>query len=142
MGCLGGSEEDYLRSIDKSFMVSADNAHAFHPNYAEKYDPTNHPVVGGGPVIKINANCKYMTDAESAAVFRSICDKAGVPCQYFVNHSDVAGGSTLGNILTSQIDLRGVDMGEAIWAMHSVRETMAAKDHAYTVAAFKTFFDL
>ncbi len=142
VGCLGGCEEDYLRSIDKSFMISADNAHAFHPNYAEKYDPTNHPVVGGGPVIKINANCKYMTDAESAAVFRSICDKAGVPCQYFVNHSDVAGGSTLGNILTSQIDLRGVDMGEAIWAMHSIRETMATKDHAYTIAAFKTFFDL
>ncbi len=140
--CLGGSEEDYLRSIDKSFMVSADNAHAYHPNYPEKYDPTNHPVVGCGPVIKINANCKYMTDAESAAVFKSICEKAGVPCQYFVNHSDVAGGSTLGNILTSQIDLRGVDMGEAIWAMHSVRETMATRDHAYTIRAFKTFFDL
>jgi len=140
--CLGGSEEDYLRAVSKSFMISADNAHAFHPNYPEKYDPTNHPVVGGGPVIKINANCKYMTDADSAAVFRSICGKAGVPCQYFVNHSDVAGGSTLGNILTSQIDLRGVDMGEAIWAMHSVRETMAAADHAYTIGAFKTFFDL
>ena len=104
VGCLGGGEEEYLRSVDASFMVSADNAHAFHPNYAEKYDPTNHPVVGGGPVIKINANCKYMTDADSAAVFRVICEKAGVPCQYFVNHSDVAGGSTLGNILTSQID--------------------------------------
>lgn len=142
VSALGGSEEDYFRGIDKSFMVSADNAHAFHPNYSEKYDPTNHPVVGGGPVIKINANCKYMTDADSAAVFRTICDKAGVPCQYFVNHSDVAGGSTLGNILTSQIDLRGVDMGEAIWAMHSVRETMATRDHAYTIAAFKTFFDL
>ncbi len=141
-GCLGGSEEDYLRSIDNSFMVAADNAHAFHPNYPEKYDPTNHPVVGGGPVIKINANCKYMTDADSAAVFRGICEKAGVPFQYFVNHSDVAGGSTLGNILTSQIDLRGVDMGEAIWAMHSVRETASAADHAYTIAAFKTFFDL
>lgn len=142
VGCLGGGEEEYLRSVDASFMVSADNAHAFHPNYAEKYDPTNHSVVGGGPVIKINANCKYMTDADSAAVFRVICEKAGVPCQYFVNHSDVAGGSTLGNILTSQIDLRGVDMGEAIWAMHSVRETMATRDHAYTIAAFKTFFDL
>ncbi|MCM1355885.1 MAG: M18 family aminopeptidase [Staphylococcus sp.] len=142
VGCLGGGEEEYLRAICKSFMVSADNAHAFHPNYPEKYDPTNHPVVGGGPAIKINANCKYMTDADSAAVFRSICEKAGVPCQYFVNHSDVLGGSTLGNILTSQIDLRGVDMGEAIWGMHSARETMATKDHAYTIAAFKTFFDL
>ncbi|MCM1137527.1 MAG: M18 family aminopeptidase [Muribaculum sp.] len=140
--CMGGNEEDYIRGINASFMVSADNAHAFHPNYPEKYDPTNHPVLGGGPVIKINANCKYMTDADSAAVFRSICEKAGVPVQYFVNHSDVAGGSTLGNILTSQIDLRGVDMGEAIWAMHSARETGSPLDHAYTIAAFKTFYDL
>lgn len=139
---FGANEEDYFRAIDNSFMISADNGHALHPNYPEKQDPTNHPTLGAGPIIKINANCKYMTDAESAAVFRSICDKAGVPCQYFVNHSDVAGGSTLGNILTSQIDLRGVDMGEAIWAMHSIRETMATKDHAYTIAAFKTFFDL
>lgn len=140
--CLGGNEEDYLRGISSSFMVSADNAHAFHPNYPEKYDPTNHPVLGGGPVIKINANCKYMTDADSAAVFRAVCEKAGVPFQYFVNHSDVAGGSTLGNILTSQIDLRGVDMGEPIWAMHSIRETASPLDHVYTIKAFKTFYDL
>ena len=139
---LGGNEEDYLRAVSKSFMVSADNAHAFHPNYPEKYDPTNHPVVGGGPVIKINANCKYMTDADSAAVFKTICDEAGVPCQYFVNHSDVAGGSTLGNILTSQIDLRGVDMGAALWAMHSVRETASVDDHLYTIKAFTKFYDL
>lgn len=140
--CLGGSEEDYLRSIDKSFMVSADNAHAYHPNYPEKYDPTNHPVVGGGPVIKINANCKYMTDAESAAVFRAICEQAEVPVQTFVNHSDVAGGSTLGNILTSQIDLRGVDMGAPQWAMHSCRETAAVADHLYILRAFTRFYTL
>ena len=139
---LGGNEEDYLRAVSNSFMVSADNAHALHPNYAEKHDPTNHPVVGGGPVIKINANCKYMTDADSAAVFKTICDEAGVPCQYFVNHSDVAGGSTLGNILTSQIDLRGVDMGAALWAMHSVRETASVDDHLYTIKAFTKFYDL
>ncbi len=142
VGCLGGGEEEYLRAVARSFMISADNAHAVHPNYVEKYDPTSHPVVGGGPVIKINANCKYMTDADSAAVFRSICERAGVPCQYFVNHSDVAGGSTLGNILTSQIDLRGVDMGVAIWAMHSARETMAAVDHELTIRAFTAFYKL
>ncbi len=141
-GCLGGTEEDLMRAIAISFMVSADNAHALHPNYVEKQDPTNHPLLGGGPVIKINANCKYMTDADSAASFRSICELADVPYQYFVNHSDVAGGSTLGNILTSQIDLRGVDMGAAIWAMHSVRETAAAADHAYITRAFSTFYDL
>ena len=139
--CLGGNEEDRQRAIARSFMVLADNAHGLHPNYVEKQDPTNHPLLGGGPVIKINANCKYMTDADSAAVFAGICEKAGVPVQYFVNHSDVAGGSTLGNILTSQIPLRGVDMGAAIWAMHSVRETASAADHGYIVQAFTAFFD-
>ena len=138
---LGGSDEDYYRSIAASFMISADNAHGVHPNYVEKYDPTNHPVLGGGPVIKINANCKYMTDADSAAVFAGVCERAGVPVQYFVNHSDVAGGSTLGNILTSQIPLRGVDMGAAVWAMHSARETASVADHVFTVRAFTEFFN-
>lgn len=139
--CRGGNEQDFQRSTAASFMISADNAHALHPNYPEKQDPTNHPVLGGGPVIKINANCKYMTDADSAAVFRSICESADVPYQYFVNHSDVAGGSTLGNILTSQIDLRGVDMGAAMWAMHSVRETASVADHSHIIRAFTRFYD-
>lgn len=138
---LGGNDEDFARAIANSFMISADNAHAFHPNYPGKYDPTNHPVVGGGPVVKINARCKYMTDADSAGVFKAICEKAGVPCQTFVNHSDVPGGSTLGNILTAQMDLRGVDMGNALWAMHSVRETGSTLDQAYTVKAFRSFFE-
>lgn len=141
VACQGGSEEDYMRAVACSFMISADNAHAVHPNYPEKHDPTNHPVIGGGPVIKINANCKYMTDADSAAVFKEICNQADVPCQYFVNHSDVAGGSTLGNILTSQIPLRGVDMGNALWAMHSVRETASVDDHLYAIRAFTRFFN-
>jgi aspartyl aminopeptidase len=138
----GGCEEDFLRGVSRSFMISADNAHGVHPNYVEKQDPTNHPVLGGGPAIKINANCKYMTDADSAAVFKSLCDAAEVPCQYFVNHSDVVGGSTLGNILTSQIDLRGVDMGAPLWAMHSVRETASVDDHLNTVKVFTKFFNL
>ena len=138
---FGANEEDYFRAIDNSFMISADNGHALHPNYPEKQDPTNHPTLGAGPIIKINANCKYMTDADSAAVFRTICEQAEVPVQYFVNHSDVAGGSTLGNILTSQIDLRGVDMGAAIWAMHSVRETASVADHDYIIRAFTQFYN-
>ena len=121
-------------------MISADNGHATHPNYESKQDPTNHPVLGGGPVVKINANCKYMTDAESASIFRSICERAGVPCQTFVNHSDVAGGSTLGNILTSQLPLRGVDMGAPQLAMHSCRETATVADHLHTHRAFVTFY--
>lgn len=138
----GGTQEDFLIGLANSFMVSADNAHAWHPNYSDKYDPTNHPVIGGGPVIKINANCKYMTDADSAAVFRTICEEAGVPCQYFVNHSDVAGGSTLGNILTSKMAIRGVDMGAALWAMHSIRETAGVADHSYVIRAFRQFYGI
>ena len=134
--------EVWHRAIASSFMISADDAHAWHPNYDGKYDPTNHALMGHGPAIKINANCKYMTDADSAAVFRVICEKAGVPVQYFVNHSDVAGGSTLGNILTGQMPLRGVDMGAPIWAMHSAAETASCRDHKYTVAAFTTFYKL
>ena len=138
----GGGEAQYMRAVAGSFMISADNAHGLHPNYVSKYDPTNHPVLGGGPCIKVNANCKYMTDADSAAAFRAVCDRAGVPCQSFVNHSDVAGGSTLGNILTSQIPLRGVDMGAPVWAMHSACETASTADHIYTIKAFTEFYSL
>ena len=138
----GGTAEDFHRSIEQAFMVSADNAHAWHPNYSDKYDPTNHPVLGGGPVIKFNAAQKYASDAMSAAVFAGICEKAGVPCQRFVNHSDVAGGSTLGNILASSLPLRGVDMGNPLLAMHSCRETAAVADHLYCIEAFKAFYSL
>ncbi len=137
-----GTEEAYYQAVERAFMVSADNAHAWHPNYSEKYDPTNHPMLGGGPVIKFNAAQKYASDAASAAVFAGICEKAGVPCQRFVNHSDVAGGSTLGNILASSIPLKGVDMGNAILAMHSCRETGSVIDHEYTVKAFTEFYRL
>ena len=135
-----GSEEAFYQAVERAFMISADNAHAWHPNYSEKYDPTNHPVLGGGPVVKFNAAQKYASDAVSAAVFAEICREAGVPCQRFVNHSDVAGGSTLGNILASSIPLRGVDMGNAILAMHSCRETGSTTDHIYCVKAFTKFF--
>lgn len=137
-----GSEEAYWQAVERAFMISADNAHAFHPNYAEKYDPTNHPMLGGGPAIKFNASQKYASDAVSAAIFAEICRKAGVPCQRFVNHSDVAGGSTLGNILASTVPLRGVDMGNAILGMHSCRETGSVADHAYCVRAFTEFYSL
>lgn len=135
-----GTEEAYWQAVERAFMISADNAHAFHPNYAEKYDPTNHPMLGGGPAIKFNASQKYASDAVSAAIFAEICRKAGVPCQRFVNHSDVAGGSTLGNILASTVPLRGVDMGNAILGMHSCRETGSVADHEYCVRAFTEFY--
>ena len=136
----GGTEEAYYQAVESAFMISADNAHAWHPNYSEKYDPTNHPMLGGGPVIKFNAAQKYASDAYSASVFAGLCKKAGVPCQRFVNHSDVAGGSTLGNILASSIPLRGVDMGNAILAMHSCRETGSTADHEFCVKVFTQFY--
>ena len=136
----GGTEEAYYQAVERAFMISADNAHAWHPNYSEKYDPTNHPMLGGGPVIKFNAAQKYASDAYSASVFAGLCKKAGVPCQRFVNHSDVAGGSTLGNILSSSIPLRGVDMGNAILAMHSCRETGSTADHEFCVKVFTQFY--
>ncbi len=133
---------DFYRAIEKSFMISADMAHALHPNYVEKQDPTNHPVMGGGPVIKINANQKYLTDAVGSAIFQEICREADVPCQMFVNHSDVAGGSTLGNILTAQLPMCGVDMGNPMWAMHSCREVISAVDQEYVCKAFAQFFNM
>ena len=136
----GGTEEAYYQAVERAFMISAENAHAWHPNYSEKYDPTNHPMLGGGPVIKFNAAQKYASDAYSASVFAGLCKKAGVPCQRFVNHSDVAGGSTLGNILASSIPLRGVDMGNAILAMHSCRETGSTADHEFCVKVFTQFY--
>lgn len=140
IGRAGG--ESFCRAIELAFMVSADNAHAWHPNYSEKYDPTNHPVLGGGPVIKFNAAQKYASDAVSAAIFAEICREAGIPCQRFVNHSDVAGGSTLGNILASSLPLRGVDMGNPILGMHSVRETGSVIDHEYCIKAFTHFYNM
>ena len=135
----GGTADDLYRAVEQAFMISADNAHAWHPNYPEKYDPTNHPLLGGGPVIKLNAAQKYASDAVSAAIFAGICEAAGVPCQYFVNHSDVAGGSTVGNILASSLPLRGVDMGNGV---HSVRETASVADHLFCIKAFTKFYEL
>lgn len=136
----GGDEEDYYRTVERSFMISADNAHAYHPNYGEKYDPACHPILGGGPVIKYNAAQKYASDAWSASIFKSLCLAADVPCQKFVNHSDVAGGSTLGNILTGTLPVAGVDMGNAILAMHSVRETGSVQDHINCIRVFSKFY--
>lgn len=135
-----GTEETFHRNVSSSFLISADDAHAYHPNHPEKHDPVNHPYIGGGPVVKINNNSKYMTDGHTAAVFEALCAGAGVKCQYFVNHGDVAGGSTLGNILTAQLEMAGVDMGCAIWAMHSACETAGVSDHEDTEKVFRLFF--
>ncbi|SMO74624.1 aspartyl aminopeptidase [Saccharicrinis carchari] len=139
---LGNNADDFYKTIYNSFMISADMAHAIHPNLIEKHDPVLQPTINGGPVIKINAKQKYTTDGDSSAVFETICKKAGVPFQKFVNRSDMEGGSTLGNVSTSQIDMRTVDIGNPMLAMHSVRELGGVLDHAYAKKAFVTFYNL
>ena len=137
---LGRTEEEYLTSLASSFMVSADNGHAVHPNYADKTDPTNRTYLNGGLVIKHSANQKYTTDAVSAAVMRCLCERAGVPYQEFLNRSDILGGSTLGNISNAQVSLNTVDIGLPQLAMHSPYETAGSKDMAYMEKAFEEFF--
>lgn len=137
---MGRSEEQYLMSIASSFMVSADNAHAVHPNHAEKADPTNRPYMNRGIVIKYSANQKYTTDGVSGAVMRAICKKAEVPYQTFTNRSDMLGGSTLGNISQAQVALNTVDIGLPQLAMHSPYETAGARDTAYLIEAARVLF--
>lgn len=136
---MGMGEEGYQLTTYNSFLVSADMAHAIHPNHPELSDSLCAPQLNGGPVIKYNASQKYMTDADGAAVFSEICQRAGVPCQIFANRSDMAGGSTLGNIMTSHLALRGVDVGNPMLAMHSSRETGGAVDTYYLRLALREF---
>ena len=138
--CLGLTREDYLIHLADSLMISADNAHAVHPNHTEKADPSNRPYINEGIVIKFNANQKYCTDGVSAAIFRDICRTADVPVQTFVNRSDMAGGSTLGNISNTQVALNTVDIGLPQLAMHSPYETAGVKDTEYLIRAAREFF--
>ena len=138
--CLGLTREDYLIHLADSLMISADNAHAVHPNHTEKADPSNRPYINEGIVIKFNANQKYCTDGVSSAIFRDICRTADVPVQTFVNRSDMAGGSTLGNISNTQVALNTVDIGLPQLAMHSPYETAGVKDTEYLIRAAREFF--
>ena len=137
---LGGDQESYLMALAESFMISADNAHALHPNYTDKADPVNRPVMNGGIVIKYNANQKYCTDGISTAIFKELCREADVPYQTFVNRSDIAGGSTLGNISNTQAAMNTVDIGLPQLAMHSAYETAGVKDTESLIRAAKVFY--
>lgn len=137
---LGMDYEDYLRALADSFMISADNGHALHPNHAEKSDPVNRPVLNQGIVIKYSGNQKYCTDAVSAAMFKDLCSQAEVPYQTFTNNSDIPGGSTLGNISNTKVALNSVDIGLPQLAMHSPYETVGVKDTYYLIEAAKKLF--
>ena len=128
------------RMLANSFMISADNAHAIHPNHPEYADPANRPYLNGGVVLKFNAAQKYTTDGYSEAVIRRLCKKAGVPLQTYVNRSDIAGGSTLGNLSNRHVSLPSADIGLPQLSMHSCFETGGAYDTGYLIRLIREFY--
>jgi aspartyl aminopeptidase len=138
----GKDREDFFRAKSKSFMISADLAHAVHPNVIEKHDPQNRPLINRGPVIKISANQSYTTDSNSGTVYEQICKVANVPVQKFVNRSDERGGSTIGPVSSTQLDIRCVDIGTPILSMHSIRELAGVMDHTYVTKSFEEFYKI
>lgn len=138
----GKGREEYFQALERSFMISADMAHALHPNSGEKHDPVVRPVLNGGPVIKISANQSYTTDGESSVIFEGLCQLAKVPVQKFVNRSDERGGSTIGPISSRHLEIRSVDVGNPILGMHSVRELGGVKDHLAMSKVFREFLGI
>lgn len=139
-GKLGIDAEEYRCMLADSFLISADNAHALHPNHPEKSDAANRPMMNQGIVIKYHGSQRYATDAVSAAMMKDICLRAGVSYQAYANRSDIAGGSTLGNISTAQVSVNTVDIGLAQLAMHSAFETAGAEDIGCLIQALRTFY--
>jgi aspartyl aminopeptidase len=137
---LAWSEGEKGRKLAESFLISADNAHAVHPNHPEKSDLSNRPYLGGGIVIKYHGSQKYTTDGVSAAMMKLWCEKAKVAYQTFYNRSDMVGGSTLGNISNSQLSVTSVDIGLPQLAMHSAIETAAGADSTAAIKVFKVFW--
>ena len=137
---LGAAPSDARAAVAAGFMLSADNAHALHPNHPDKYDAQNRVRMNGGPVVKYAANQKYTTDGVSGALFTELCRAAGVPCQPFANRSDVVGGGTLGNIANTHVSLHTADIGLAQLAMHSSYETAGVRDIDYMVRALTAFY--
>ena len=138
---LGKSKEEYYRAIAKSILISCDNAHAVHPNHPELFDVKNRPVLNQGIAIKESANQKYTTDAFSRAILKKILEKKNIPYQTFANRSDIAGGSTLGNLSNTVVSMNAVDIGLPQLAMHSAYETAGAKDVVYAFETLKAFFE-
>ena len=138
---LGKDREELHRALANSIMISADLAHAVHPNAEEKHDPTNRPVLGNGPVLKTAASGSYSTDSYNAAIFEGLCSAANVPYQKFFNRSDVRGGTTIGPITSSLLTIPVMDMGAPLLSMHSIRELATVIDNVYSVKLFTEFFN-
>lgn len=138
---LGKDREELHRALANSIMISADLAHAVHPNAEEKHDPTNRPVLGNGPVLKTAASGSYSTDSYNTAIFEGLCSAAKVPYQKFFNRSDVRGGTTIGPITSSLLTIPVMDMGAPLLSMHSIRELATVIDNVYSVKLFTEFFN-
>ncbi len=137
---IAGSHESYIRMIDRSMMVSADNAHAIHPNYIDRHDANHGPEINMGPVIKVNANQRYATNSDTSAFFRQLCKQADVPVQSFVVRSDMGCGSTIGPITATETGIRTLDVGVPTFAMHSIRELAGRWDAYYLFRVLKEFY--
>jgi len=136
----GLDEEDRRAALARSFFISADMAHAYHPNFPAAYEPDHRVMINGGPVIKSNANQRYTTGADSAARFIGLCERAGVPYQQYAHRSDLGCGSTIGPIVASRLGMAGVDVGSPLWAMHSLRESAGVLDHGYMIKVLEAAF--
>lgn len=136
----GVGAEDGHRAAASSMLLSADMAHAYHPNFSRLYDQANQARLNGGPVIKINAQQRYATDAAAEAVFMALCEETGVPCQKYVHRNDIPCGSTIGPMTASALGVRTLDVGNAMWSMHSLRETAGANDHIAMIDVMTHFF--
>ena len=134
------SNESKLRALTLSFFISADMAHAYHPNHPNAYEPGHHALVNKGPVIKTNANQRYSTSAGTAARFIALCECAGVPYQQYAHRSDLGCGSTIGPLIASRLGIPSVDVGSPMWAMHSIRESAGVLDHFYMIKVLTAMF--
>lgn len=136
----GQQDETRHRAIARSFFISADMAHAYHPNFPAAYEPCHRVMVNSGPVIKTNANQRYSSNADTAARIITLCERADVPFQQYAHRTDLGCGSTIGPIVASRLGIASVDIGSPMWAMHSIRESAGVLDHAYMIALLKTAF--
>jgi len=134
------SAEDYKRALSNSFMISADMAHAYQPNFPSAYEPEHKVLVNKGPVIKVNANIRYASNSASQAYFINLCEQAGVPYQQYSHRSDLGCGSTIGPMTSARLGINAVDVGNPMWAMHSIRESAGVLDHHYITRVFSQFF--
>lgn len=137
---LGLDTEARHQATANSLFMSADMAHAYHPNFPAGYEPNHKVTVNGGPVIKTNANQRYSTGAQTAAHFMLLCEQAGVPCQQYAHRTDLGCGSTIGPIIAAKLGMPSIDIGSPMWAMHSIRESAGVLDHCYMIAVLKTAF--